>query len=94
MASKSSSSAEKTQDHDQIRHWIEERGGKPAVVKDTQNNDSGAGLLRVKFDDSEENLEDVSWDEFFDTFDDKDLTFLYQNQIQGNPSRFFKFIHE
>jgi glutathione synthase/RimK-type ligase-like ATP-grasp enzyme len=88
------SAAEKTRDHDKIREWIEERGGKPAVVKETHDRGEGAGVLRVKFDDSEEDLEPVDWDEFFETFDDKDLTFLYQNSIQGNESRFFKFIHE
>lgn len=88
------SSAERTQDHDKIRQWIEERGGKPAVVRDTENNDEGAGVLRVKFDEKEEDLEDVEWNEFFETFDDKNLTFLYQEEIQGNKSRFFKFIHD
>lgn len=87
-------SAERTQDHNTIRQWIEERGGKPAVVKATENNDDGAGVLRVKFDENERDLEDVGWDEFFDTFDDKNLTFLYQEQIEGSKSRFFKFVRD
>jgi hypothetical protein len=86
--------AEKTRDHDTIRHWIEERGGAPAVVRNTEDNDEGAGVLRVKFDEGEEDLEDIEWQKFFETFDDKDLTFLYQDEIQGNKSRFFKFVRE
>lgn len=88
------SSSETTQDHDRIRHWIEQRGGRPAIVKGTQSKGASAGLLRVKFDESEDNLEDVEWDEFFDTFDDNGLTFLYQETIEGNQSRFFKFIRQ
>jgi hypothetical protein len=88
------SSAAKTQDHDKIRKWVEERDGRPAVVKNTENTDDGAGLLRVRFDETEDDLEDIEWKEFFDTFDKKHLTFLYQDTIKGNESRFFKFVRE
>ena len=35
------SSATKTTDHDEIRKWAEDRGGKPAVVADTADNGRG-----------------------------------------------------
>src|SRR5205085_1728217 len=41
MASKSTT----TTDHDEIRRWVEEHGGKPASVRGTENGD-GAGVLR------------------------------------------------
>lgn len=89
-------SAKKTKDHHQIKTWMEEHGGRPAVVKGTEGNESGAGLLRVKFDHSEDNLVDVDWNEFFATFDERGLSFLYQDQegAQAQRSRFFKFIRE
>lgn len=87
------SAAKTTKDHGKIKEWIEERGGRPAVVRGTEDNGEGAGLLRVKFDEQEENLEDVDWEEFFDTFDEKDLAFLYQEEIHGKESRFFKFVN-
>lgn len=86
--------AEKTKDHKLIQKWAEERGGHPAVVEGTEDRQQGAGLLRIKFDDSDEDLKDIDWGEFFDTFDDRDLTFLYQNEIDGKQSRFFKLIRE
>lgn len=87
------SAAKTTKDHKKIQKWIEERGGRPAVVRGTEDNGEGAGLLRVKFDEQEENLEDVEWDEFFETFDEKELAFLYQEEIKGKESRFFKFVN-
>lgn len=86
------SSSDVTQDHQKIKSWITERGGKPAIVEGTENNESGAGLLRVKFDKNEENLIEVDWQDFFETFDDKGLSFLYQNEPK--ESRFFKFIEQ
>lgn len=86
--------AEKTQDHEKIKQWAEERGGKPAIVKGTEDDDEGSGLLRIKFDKAEDNLEEIEWEDFFETFDDRDLTFLYQEKTKGKESRFFKFVRE
>lgn len=66
-----------------IEKWIKARGGKPAIVKGTPN------LLRVKFDPLEEELEEITWAMFFKTFNDNNLTFLYNND---KDSRFCKFI--
>ncbi|QDG52855.1 hypothetical protein FIV42_19525 [Persicimonas caeni] len=83
-----------TTDHDEIRHWAEERDGRPATVKHTSRGES-AGLLRFKFPTAgrDENLEEVSWDEFFSKFDNEDLAMIYQEETQGgDTSRFFKFV--
>jgi hypothetical protein len=81
-----------TTDHDEIRRWAEERGGRPARVRGT-GGDGDAGLLRIEFDDSNENLEEISWDEFFQTFDRNNLAFLYQERTaDGGTSRFHKFV--
>jgi hypothetical protein len=45
MANKSSES-KVTTNHDEIRQWVEERGGHPARVKDTESKNS-PGLLRI-----------------------------------------------
>ena len=89
------SQATKTTDHDTIRHWVEERGGKPAAVSSTRQGDD-AGILRIDFpiDGVDENLEHISWDDFFQKFDEANLAFLYQEQTaDGKDSRFFKFVH-
>lgn len=83
-------SARATIDHDEIRRWIESRQGHPSVVRATEGTRKGsAGLLRVDFGEPEESLEQISWDDFFDTFDSNDLAFLYQDE---NQSRFHKFV--
>ena len=86
-----------TRDHDEIRRWVEERGGTPASVRGTAAGDDAAGILRIDFPGrgEDQELEHVSWDEFFAKFDESDLTFLYQDKTSdGGISRFNKFIHE
>ena len=86
------SSAERTRDHDKIRKWIEQRGGRPSVVRATAGK-GGGGLLRIDFAEPDDALEQVDWDEFFRTFDENDLEFLHQDKTaDGKLSRFSKFI--
>ena len=80
-----------TTDHDAIRKWVEARHGRPAVVKGTEGED-GEGILRIEFRHGEA-LEDVDWDTFFETFEDRGLAFLHQDKTaDGKESRFFKFV--
>lgn len=83
-----------TTDHEVIKKWAEERGGKPAVVANTEGTGPGAGLLRINFPSyGEKKLKEISWDNFFKTFEQQKLAFLYQDQVRsGEQSRFFKFI--
>src|SRR3954464_2170272 len=87
------SSSNVTVNHDEIRRWVEERGGRPACVKATESGDSC--LLRIDYPGfgGEESLEPIEWDEFFETFDKEKLAFLYQENTKGgSPSRFSKLI--
>lgn len=82
-----------TTDHETIRHWVEERGGQPATVKGTGNGD--AGLLRIDYPGrgAEEALEKISWEEFFDKFEESKLAFVYQEETGGgDESRFSKLV--
>ena len=86
--------SQKTTDHDEIKRWVEERGGKPAHVTQTGGGDD-PGVLRVRFPGygDDEALEDISWDEFFKKFEENNLAFLYQQELKGGEtSRFFKFV--
>ena len=85
-----------TTDHDFIRKWVEERKGKPTTVKGTETKSEHAGLLRIDFPgySGEGKLEEISWDEFFDKFEESKLAFLYQDKTHdGKLSRFNKFVH-
>ena len=86
------SEAQKTTDHDVIRKWVVQRGGKPATVKATEE-DGHAGILRIDFDPPDEGLERIGWDEFFEKFDDAGIAFLHQDRTKdGQLSRFHKFV--
>jgi hypothetical protein len=86
------SDPKQTTDHDKIRRWVEERGGKPAAVKGTGSGDD-PGVLRIDFPGytGEEALRQITWAEFFDKFDKEKIAFLYQEETKdGNESRFSK----
>ena len=84
--------AKTTTDYAEIRRWTEDRGGKPATVRGTGDEEEEAGILRIAFTDNED-LEPIDWDEFFDKFEEANLAFLYQEKTaDGKPSRFFKFV--
>lgn len=83
-----------TTNHDEIRRWVEARGGCPATVKRTRAN-GAAGILRIDYPgySGRQSLEPIGWDEFFDKFDQMKLAFLYQDETAaGEPSRFSKLI--
>jgi hypothetical protein len=86
--------AKTTTDHRQIQKWVESRGGKPATVKRTARGDE-PGVLRIDFPgySGEESLEEISWNDFFEKFDESKLAFLYQDETAGgDESRFCKFV--
>ncbi len=83
-----------TTDHDEIRRWVEEHGGKPASVRGTEGGDD-AGVLRIDFPGGagEDALEHISWDDWFRKFDESGLAFLYQQEkASGEDSTFFKLV--
>jgi hypothetical protein len=92
MATESGSKV--TTNHEEIRQWVEERGGRPASVKGTEKG-RGTGLLRIDYPgfSGEDTLEPITWEEFFEAFDANKLAFLYQEETKdGGKSRFSKLI--
>jgi len=86
-------SAKSTTNHETIRRWVEKRGAHPATVKGTTSDTTG--VLRIDFPgySGEDTLKEVSWDDFFEKFDEANLAFLYQEKTaSGRPSRFCKLI--
>jgi hypothetical protein len=89
-----SSETRTTTDHDEIRRWVEEHGGKPARVRGT-GSDMDPGVLRIDFPGGagDEELEPIDWDEWFKKFDERNLAFLYQEKkADGGDSTFFKLV--
>ena len=82
------SEAKITTAQEEIRQWVEERGGHPARVKGTE-------VLRIDYPgfSGEERLEEISWDDFFKGFEENNLAFLYQEKTKdGKQSRFSKLV--
>jgi hypothetical protein len=83
-----------TTDHEEIRRWVEKHGGRPARVRGT-GDDGDPGVLRIDFpgDAGEDQLEPISWDEWFRKFDEQNLALLYQErQADGEDSTFAKLV--
>jgi hypothetical protein len=83
-----------TTDHDEIRQWVEQHDGSPAVGRGTGSKNS-LGVLRFDFPGGtgEDKLEHIDWEEWFDTFDSNNLALLYQEQkSSGEDSTFAKLI--
>lgn len=68
---------ETTTDHDTIREWVEERGSTAAQVTEPVGDDPGslAVVPEGKMDDS---VRGISWEAFFEIFEDEELAFVYQ----------------
>lgn len=84
-----------TTDHDEIKRWVEARGGKPATIKGTPREGQEAGLLRIDFPTGASNppLEPISWKDFFEKFDEEGLALVYQDETEsGDRSYFCKFV--
>ena len=78
----------RTTDHRTIRSWVEARGGHPAVVRGAPGEE--AGVLRLDLPGGyagQEFLEPISWQDFFRRFDEKRLSFVYEDE-----GRFFQFV--
>ena len=79
-----------TTDHDEIRKWAEARGSRPAVVRGTE-------ILRLEFPNApnadDDDLEEISWDEFFNKFAEANLALLHQEKTaDGKKSYFNKLV--
>jgi hypothetical protein len=80
-----------TTDHDEIREWAEARGGRPAAVRKTHGKDD-PGIIRIEFPDApnakDAALEEITWEEFFEKFDEADLALVYQEETASGQKQF------
>lgn len=83
-----------TTDHAVIRSWAERRGAAPATMPGSVF-DGALGALRFDFPGyGGAVLQPVDWEEWFATFDARQLNFLYQEQRpDGSPSNFNRLEH-
>lgn len=74
-------------DHEEVRGWIEEHGGRPALVRGVleEEGEENPEILHIAFD-GDVGVEEISWSEFFDRFDNENLALVYETQ--EDPSEF------
>jgi hypothetical protein len=79
-----------TTDHQVIQRWAQQREAAPATVPGTEH-DGHVGVLRLDFPGyGGRQLQHISWDQWFDSFDQRGLNFIYQEKSSnGRPSNFF-----
>ena len=72
-----------------IQHWAEQRKGVPATT--TQEGEEPR-VLRFNFPGyGGSSLREISWEEWFRPFDQRQLVFLYQeHKSDGSQSNFFR----
>jgi hypothetical protein len=81
-----------TTNHEVIRKWAQERGAVPATVSGTEHGDR-PGVLMFDFPPhgDDDRLRQVSWEEWFETFDRRGLNLLFQEKLaDGRQSNFFR----
>lgn len=85
-----------TDDHNTIKKWVEERNAGPALIEGVVDKGKGGGMLRIDFrDNSEGQLTEISWEQFFEIFDESKLEFQYQEKSEdGGKGKFCKFINK
>lgn len=84
-------SSDTTTDHATIKRWADAHDGIPTRIKGTDDGDGG-GVLRIHFpdaSDADDEFEEISWDDFFATFDESELAFLHSTD---EDSTFNKFV--
>ncbi|HEX3682948.1 MAG TPA: hypothetical protein VHU83_10440 [Bryobacteraceae bacterium] len=83
-----------TRDHEEIRRWAEERGGKPSHVQRTGSGED-VGILRIDFPgySGEGSLEPITWEQWFEKFDEQSLSLIYEEETAGGArSNFNKLV--
>lgn len=79
-----------TKNHEVIKRWAEARKATPATVPGTEH-EGRPGVLRFDFPGfGGQELQHISWEEWFKTFDARDLAFVFQETLKdGRQSNFF-----
>lgn len=76
-----------TTKHDEIKKWVEEHGGRPAIIGSLELNINSVGLqLNFHGKQDKEYLGEsvpliyVNWEKFFEIFDKKNLALMYEER--------------
>ncbi len=88
-------STRSSSDHEVIRRWAEERGGRPAKLLQEGEPPAEAASLHIEFSApvASGRTHSISWEEFFGEFDRLKLELTYTDEpTPGGPSRFWRLV--
>lgn len=81
-----------TTNHEVIRRWARERKARPATIRGTER-EGRAGVLTFNMPGYRQSsrVREITWDEWFRTFDLRKLNLIYQERLRdGRMSNFFR----
>ncbi|WP_407937852.1 hypothetical protein [Micromonospora viridifaciens] len=81
-----------TANHEVIQRWARDRGAKPATIAGTER-EGRPGVLTFNIPGWRESsrIREITWEEWFRTFDARRLNLIYQEQLRdGRQSNFFR----
>ncbi|XBP96805.1 hypothetical protein VK199_26555 [Micromonospora sp. CCTCC AA 2012012] len=81
-----------TANHEVIQRWARARNAKPATIAGTER-EGRPGVLTFNIPGYRESsrIREISWDDWFRTFDSRGLNLIYQEQLRdGRQSNFFR----
>ena len=79
-----------TVDNDEIRGWMEEHGGTPAILKETSDDGlESPDMLHISFNPQSPDMEEMDWEEFFERFENENLALVYDDEdLETTPPDF------
>nr|WP_245670135.1 hypothetical protein [Micromonospora mirobrigensis] len=81
-----------TANHEVIQRWARARSARPATIAGTER-EGRPGVLTFNIPGYRESsrIREISWDDWFRTFDARRLNLIYQEQLRdGRQSNFFR----
>ncbi len=86
--------------NEEIKTWVESRGGKPAIIDDPEITEDKIGLRidwkgkkdEAMLSEGRVTTRDIPWEEFFRIMEDQQLIFMYSDSKDINPTWEYKFV--
>lgn len=79
--------------NDEVRSWVEERGGVPAVLKEiSENGEESPEMLHLAFGKLSPEMEEMDWEEFAERFDNENLALAFDDEAPKSNTPDFELV--
>jgi len=78
-----------TINHKEIKAWVDDKNGRPAIVKDGSNGD-----IQIDFSNNDDGrlLKQISWEEWFKIFEEHAFAFQYTRHNSTTKSESYRLV--